>query len=193
LLFPSFNKVDNIAFQYVGGLVRNVFHVHISSGSPEFGILKFTRHYNVDVHRKLEELGLAPVLIAHELCFGWKVILMEDARREGFVTLSDITFENIETVNEVMQAVLTALVQIHDTCHVIIADLRAPNILIRIHDLAIKFIDFDWSGEIGDSWPLVAKNESINWPPNSDPGNALTFEHDFFMIDELRKDLEATI
>ena len=108
-----------------------------------------------------------------------------DASYEGFRALS-------ETLSETSQSGGSEQ-KVHDL-NVVLADLRSPNILVRKNkensrdcdvilpslnnsgSFDILFVDFDWSGFVGEPWPEVAKNPEIPWPDGSSPGMPLQVE-----------------
>jgi hypothetical protein len=182
LIFPWMTEIEceqsSYKFQYLGGIVRGVFHVRYND---RFGVVKFTNRYNIKVHTILANEGLAPALICHQtISEGWIAVLMEDARQDGFVVLRDI----VKTTPFVANKITEAVDKVH-AAGVILADLRAPNILVHPDTFSVMFIDFDWSGLQGDSWPPVSKNPNLKWPPASDPGQLLTAAQDIFMLAQI--------
>jgi hypothetical protein len=67
----------------------------------------------------------------------------------------------------------------------VLSKLTAMGTCVHPDTFSVMFIDFDWSGLQGDSWPPVSKNLNLKWPPASDPGQPLTAAQDIFMLAQI--------
>jgi serine/threonine protein kinase len=138
-------------------------------------------HYGIDAHRKLAEVGCAPVLFGVARFKGERsAYVMEHlSPAEGWVTLHEYLKDNKDAVSHIYTSVeqLLDVMRENDVAH---GDLRPNNIMIRdikdIGKVELKVIDFDWAGESGKVRYPMRRNESIRW--SAGPGEPILTEHD---------------
>jgi serine/threonine protein kinase len=140
-------------------------------------VVKFTRTYSEDVHRRLANRGFAPELYAVEdLAGGWKMVVMEYL--SGWEMLGKIAHEERLKYKEKLQQ---ALGVIHDR-ELVHGDVRGPNILVSGDD--IKLIDFDHCGTEGETrypreWDHTLRREDIK------EGDVMQRDHDNWMLERI--------
>ena len=67
------------------------------------------------------------------------------------------------------------------------ADLRETNVYWNKTNNRVMLIDFDWAGKNeSDCYPMNM-NPEIAWPEGAESGNLLSFEHDRYWIEFLKK------
>ena len=147
-------------------------------------LIKFTRNYSVEVHKKMEEMGFAPKFYrAEKMSNGYFVIEMEYL--DGYVELQ-MKHLDIAGVVEKLESILDSLHQ-NGFVH---GDFRYKNIMIQLDSggklMNLKVIDFDLSGKNGvDVYP-GGLNPKISWHPTVEWSGKLLFEHDTHFLELMK-------
>lgn len=160
-------------------------------------VVKFSAKYNLDAHRAMAEVGLAPKLYFHaQLRGGVHMVVMESIDGSGVRKV----FGYKEIPNIVTKQIEAALNVLHDK-NLVHGDVCSSNILTtKAYDATspkstavkdidtpwrIYLIDFDWAGEADkDRYHLLLESSG---PRNSDmrPGALLKTMHDDMMLRQI--------
>ena len=92
-----------------------------------------------------------------------------------------------ETLLNIYKDIKIAIDELHNN-NIVFADLRPPNILIRVLDGKHKatLVDFDWCGiDRVDRYP-ASMNWKQPWHNDVKPNGLLKKEHDYHMLDKLK-------
>ena len=144
-------------------------HVYRAKGarylsSQRYFAVKFTPSYSFDLHRLLEEKGLAPELLtSFQLKSGLFCIIMEWISPvlscEELVEL-DITYKR-QIAHQLFQ-----VLYILEHNDFVLGDIRSPNILVTRNgkDYKVVIIDLDFSGQAGvASYPVELNMSEFPW------------------------------
>jgi len=152
-------------------------------------VVKFAKRYNSEAHKICYHKDLAPELIfvSENIYNGFYMIIMKYIDGIQLENLITDTHCSQETLLNIYKDIKIAIDELHRN-NIVFADLRPPNILIRVLDSKHKvtLVDFDWCGRDGvDRYPA-----SINWkqPWHNDvkPNGLLKKGHDYHMLDQLK-------
>ncbi|KAJ7241717.1 hypothetical protein B0H12DRAFT_42281 [Mycena haematopus] len=163
--FPSITSYhsngEDVVFTYISPLESDpacmTFLAALDKTANKKVVIKFVKRYGEEAHRLLARLGLAPELIyfgsisVPGLCYGGLHMIVIDYI-EG-KTLSDAYSDAVLPVR-VTETISKGLDALHAS-DIVYGDLRRPNVMIRNQDQGIMFVDFDWSGKVGQvRYPL---------------------------------------
>lgn len=148
-------------------------------GTPVY--IKFSHRYSEAAHRAAQLAHLAPRLFSVEEIHGWYVVVMEDLSND-YEPLSDVNQEDSSLQQNVEDAVhkLHGLKYVH-------GDIRRVNILVRkpgckSDGLPVAFVDWDWSGKIGEVCYPHNMNPAIKRSKDAVVGTKIKEEHDLDMV-----------
>ena len=148
-------------------------------------VIKFVKRYSQECHSRCFELGIAPELLAFQpLPGGWHVVIMEFL--QSYETLF-VLHRDRKVTDKMIGAVEKAVGKLHEEDFVH-GDLRLPNIMVGPED-SVKFVDFDWSGRLGEALYPPLMNPVIVWHPGAKLGEEIVPEHDMYL---LRSELSRT-
>lgn len=143
-------------------------------------ILKFSKHYALDCHDKMAELGMAPRIIHRTVLLGRHILLMEDLRQHW--TLEEVMARSLNRVHGLHDeaAATTTLQSLLDKVHeagFVFGDLSRHRIMCRLSRVVVdggmtsgvqandfKLIGFVQSGGIGDTRPTRVLS-AAKYPP----------------------------
>ncbi|TDL22023.1 hypothetical protein BD410DRAFT_789110 [Rickenella mellea] len=141
--------------------------------------VKFTKSYNVEAHRLLESLDLAPNLhyVSPPNGAGWLMVVTEYV--DALVDPWALSGEDVRQVYGGLEKAVDAL----HADGLVFGDLRFPNILIQktagdIKSLRVLLIDFDMCGKDGVARYPMNLNEELGWPDGVAPNSVIEKEHD---------------
>ena len=178
--YPSFQQYDTTTIQYERRLGVHLFYGTVDSKKV---LVKFAHTYCADVHKLLEESGLAPRLFHVQEVDDKKVIVMEHVEGAGHIDeyLSSATQAECEGLKEQCR---NALAILHDNNYVH-GDFRPCNILVT-PTLKVQIIDFEWSGKVEEAkYPLYMNHVDIEWPCGATDGGIITKDHDVHFLNLL--------
>ena len=143
----------------------------VKMGSDRNAVLKLAYNYNIEVHRKLADVELAPKIIGYEkLCGCYHIILMEymgDSYESVFNHLQNSRNAALDR-DKIYESLGEILVKIKNL-RIVHGDFRSANILAKrsVDDPSLledfKLIDFELSGEVDEPYPFLAlRNERIS-------------------------------
>lgn len=198
--FPSIDSYrhpltnQEVQFRYVKALEPDptcvTFLVTQDGNEPEEVVLKFVTCYGVEAHKHMAERGLAPKLIYHGSIgdgagYGnLRMVIMEYVQGE---TLS-VGYGKGALPEEVRESVKAALMALRDGGFVY-GDLRRPNVMLTDEDgpmkSRIRFIDFDWSGKLGDVIYPPHLSCYIKETSGADDGDVIQRKHEDGMLERL--------
>jgi hypothetical protein len=144
-------------------------------------VVKFTCRYANDVHRACAEKGIAPELrYSQRLGYGWSMVVMDylDSYHSLFV------LQKCQRLTEEIRASVHARLKILHDAKFVHGDMRSPNILLG-PDGDVKFIDFDWAGDIGNARYPTSMNPNIGWHQDVGLGKPIETSHDIYLVDDL--------
>ena len=171
LTFPHIDSVAGTRLTYVDKLSEGRYAYQAVLEDGRDVVVKFALNYSAACHRGCHALGIAPELIGCEsLPGGWCAVVME--LLDGHTTLQKRRLPRA--------TVERAVGQIHEAGFVH-GDLRLPNILVGPDD-AIKIIDFDWAGTVGEAVYPPLLNPDIPWHPDVKLGAKILPEHDLHLL-----------
>ena len=180
-MFPR--SVDDIDLRYSRRLIdeKRLWLATMIDGDLERKVVvKYTCRYAMDVHRACAEKGIAPPLrYSRRLGYGWIMVVMDYL--DDYHSLFDLQKKQ-RLSEDVKRSIHARLKTLHEA-RFVHGDMRSPNILLG-PDGDVKFIDFDWSGCIGDARYPTSMNPQINWHPDVGLGKPIETEHDFYLVDE---------
>jgi hypothetical protein len=121
-------------------------------------LVKFVRHYCLELHDICASSGHAPTLLAYErLPGGWHGVAMEYVADAVPITQHRHISKHFENWKTVLQE-LVAMFHNRDFVH---GDLRDANI-ISGDDGRVQIVDFDWGGRVGEvSYPTPKLNAEL--------------------------------
>ncbi|KAE9392036.1 hypothetical protein BT96DRAFT_944949 [Gymnopus androsaceus JB14] len=147
--------------------------------------IKFSRRYGEATHRRAQEVGLAPQLLSVEQIHGWYIVAMEDLS-QSYETLHDVLYNghDVDQARTLLSDVQAAVRKLHALGHVH-GDIRPVNILVRNLGVgfghSIVFVDWDWSGAIGNVCYPHNMNPAIKRSEDAVVGTEIKQEHDLAM------------
>ncbi|KAF9002684.1 hypothetical protein BDQ17DRAFT_1542161 [Cyathus striatus] len=154
-------------------------------------IIKFVRRYGTNVHRWLEEKGLAPKLLGmKKLPGGWIMVVMELLSELKWRNLHDYTrLRGVFDRSGLVKVIHEALEDLHNN-GMVHGDIRDVNIMVDIRQeipTIMKFIDFDWAGSVGEVTypPFVNKASDLKRPEAVSYGVDIVPAHDMHMCNNL--------
>lgn len=178
--FPRFltqiEKMKN--FNYVERLGnKNLWLAEVEiDGSKQHVVVKFTCRYCREVHDACHNNGIAPKILYYvELDSDWSLIIMEYL--QDYLSLDDLS--DNKRIN--MHSNILKAVDILHRLHFVHGDLRGPNILIGPND-DVKFIDFDWSGKVGEAEYPESLNQFVNWHQDAGFHKKIYPSHDLHLV-----------
>ena len=168
----------------------------VKMGSDRNAVLKLAYNYNIEVHRKLADVELAPKIIGYEkLCGCYHIILMEymgDSYESVFNHLQNSRNAALDR-DKIYESLGEILVKIKNL-RIVHGDFRSANILAKrsVDDPSLledfKLIDFELSGEVDEPYPFLAlRNQRISWPMGFHSYMPRKFDHDVFMLNEMNE------
>ncbi|KXN89199.1 hypothetical protein AN958_05902 [Leucoagaricus sp. SymC.cos] len=143
--------------------------------------IKFVRRYSQAVHEKCAEMGIAPKLRGFEdIGAGWKMVIM-DALDEEYKS-----FDKSILPADTRRQIEERLVELHQA-NFVHGDVRDANIMVRKDGKpGFMFIDFDWSGTIGEVCYPINVNKVDLWRPDDvSDGLLIKSDHDMAMLDHI--------
>ncbi|KAI0686932.1 hypothetical protein BC835DRAFT_1420050 [Cytidiella melzeri] len=158
--------------------------------SPSCYVVKFSRRYSATVHQLLAARGHAPRLLHCEPITGnWLVIVMDESQ---YTALHDIPRLTTNQKDEICRRVEDITRELHEAGYVH-GDIRTSNLLVdpaslagELKDVKVHFIDFDWSGAIGQArYPLGVNSITVKRPDGARGGELITTGHDMDMVSYL--------
>ena len=84
---------------------------------------------------------------------------------------------------------MTAINTLHEN-GLVHGDLHAANILWR--DGEVRFVDFDWAGEVGEARYPGNMNPKINWAIGVGLHKLIRIEHDQHLVKSIYENVECT-
>lgn len=168
-----------------------VYLVKTSTGKS--AVLKLACDYDINFHRKLCCVDLAPKIYGYEkICGQYHVILMEYFENSDniYTHLHDNISLNGSHLFDSLKNILVTLRNLN----LVHGDFRSSNILAKRSDsdpsilIEFKLIDFDFSGTMNEPYPFLAmKSKDLKWPEGFNSFMPRTFDHDSFMLNEMYK------
>lgn len=176
-LHPYFNF--NSKLEYLSNLAgkARVWKANMTMDSRSVVVVvKFSKRYGTDVHKLLQDNGMAPVI--HHITTlpgGWKAIIME---------YIEVNFTEVDDAQQFsdFKAKLSTLLRNNKFVH---GDLRSQNV-IRCGNGTFKVVDFDWAGKDGEAKYPLDINTNHEWAPNVQAGGIMYHGHDQFQLDKLK-------
>lgn len=178
-------------FTYDGPLTKNyakpIWKAQLDDNTEI--VVKFAKRYNSEAHKICHHKDLAPELIfvSENIYNGFYMIIMKYIDGIQLDNLITDTHCTQETLINIYKDIKIAIDELHRN-NIVFANLRPPNILIRVLDgkHKVTLVVFDWCGrDRVDRYPA-----SINWeqPWHNDvkPNGLLKKEHDYHMLDQLK-------
>ena len=143
--------------------------------------IKFSCRYSEAAHRAPQLARLAPRLLSVEEIHEWYVVVMEDLSND-YEVLSDVDRED----SSLQQHVKVAVRKLHSLKYVH-GDIRRVNILVQKPDCKsdgppVVFVDWDWSGKIGEVCYPHSMNPTIKRSEDAVAGTEIMQEHDLDMV-----------
>jgi hypothetical protein len=166
------------AFKYTAQPYVDKLIFHGTMGKDKV-FVKFVRRYSKEAHLKCASLGFAPALRGFDLIpGGWYMVVM-DLLREGYHGLDQSDAKG-SFQNEIREKVE----RLHQEGFVH-GDIRTTNIMVdKKGSPGMMLVDFDWSGEIGQTrYPINVNNETIKRPYGAHDNELILAQHDITMID----------
>jgi hypothetical protein len=137
--------------------------------------------YGREAHEYLASRGFAPKLLGFQSVGAFHMVVMEFVEGDMWIGQRHAS-QYWETFESTMG-------QFHQAGFVH-GDLRHPNILVSKD--GPKILDFDWAGRIGEPiYPRVLNRRDIRWPTGAVVRALITIEHDIFMLEQLKTDVEV--
>ena len=159
---------------------------------PDGGFDKFLRQgasYGEDVHSWCSTRLFAPPFDVTQLCPGWKKIRMDAIGDQWKVALLATG-----SVRDKVVAKVTELLHLLHKAGYVHGDIRASNVLFRMHgsedvqcqpDVNIMLIDFDDAGRVPDAhYSLLPFNPDVPSHPDVMPGGRIDAEHDLWRVED---------
>jgi serine/threonine protein kinase len=146
-------------------------------------VVKFTCRYATEVHHACAEKGIAPALrYSQRLGSGWIMVVMDHL--DGYHSLFDLQRKKEQRLTEDMRKSVHASLKILHDAKFVHGDMRPPNILLGPDD-DVKFIDFDWAGNVNETRYPASMNPNIGWHPDVGLGKPIETKHDTYLVDEI--------
>ncbi|CAJ0625788.1 13376_t:CDS:2 [Entrophospora sp. SA101] len=178
-------------FTYDGPLTKNyakpIWKARLDDNTEI--VVKFAKRYNSEAHKICYHKDLAPglIFVSENIYNGFYMIIMKYIDGIQLDNLITDTHCTQETLINIYKDIKIAIDELHCN-NIVFADLRPPNILIRVLDgkHKVTLVVFDWCGrDRVDRYPA-----SINWeqPWHNDvkPNGLLKKEYDYHMLDQLK-------
>ena len=158
---PGSKPDDSLEFQIQRKFYRDWHNrlLYLAKASDDKTILvKFVRHYCIELHDICASSGHAPALLAFErLPGGWYGVAMEYVADAVPITEHRHISKHFKNWKTVLQE-LVAMFHNRDFVH---GDLRDANI-ISGDDGHVQIVDFDWGGRVGEvSYPTPKLNAEL--------------------------------
>jgi hypothetical protein len=150
-------------------------------------VVKFTAQYHPEAHRRLADMGFAPLLHACvPVCGGLFMVVMD--RVHGKLAW-DLVQRNELIPDEVYEDIRDAITLLHSD-NLVFGDLRTPNIMVvpsgsgRCRGM---LIDFDWVGEHGVGRYPASLDDGLEWAsPGIQRYGIMEKAHDIAMLNQFK-------
>jgi len=152
------------------------------TGDGEEVLVKFVRRYSLEAHQWCMNAGFAPELKGFQVIGDrWCMVVMEYLK--DHVTLDKGEWKPERYKKDIREK----LSSLHRAGFVH-GDIRDANILVRCESEVagsekVWFIDFDWSGRIGEVCYPANLNQEIRRHEDAQDGKMIRPEHDMAMVD----------
>jgi hypothetical protein len=192
ITFQNVTKMNNNLIESVDEPYFNPRVYMVKTASNEKAVLKLAHNYNIEIHKKMASVGLAPKIIGYEeLCGSYHIILMEyngDSYDILFNHLNNYDFNGHDIYKS-----LQGLTEKFKEFNIVHGDFRSCNIIVKrslnnpsvIEDF--KLIDFEFSGNVDTPYPFMSLlNQEISWPKGFNSYMPRKLEHDQFMLEKIK-------
>jgi serine/threonine protein kinase len=196
--FPSIRAYRDasgvmVDFTYAKPLERDptcvTFLAKTLEASPKSIVVKFVERYGKEAHKLLEEMEVAPRL----LYYG-KIGVSDEHPTYGHLRMVVMEYLDGMMANQAqmvdqlpstfIEEVKMILGRLHENGFVF-GDFWSANIMITRNN-KVKFVDFDWAGEVGVSHYPLLMSQQIQWPDGVGKGLAVMEKwHDLDMLKRL--------
>ena len=184
------------------------FIVKVKSSDRKL-VVKFVQRYGVEPHELLATEGMAPRLLYCGLLDGKTDARDGESRARGstgagglyvgpirMVVVEYIEGTTLDKARNAPEDIKRKIEKIVKTLHdhqFVFGDLRTPNIMIT--GSKVYFIDFDWSGKVGEARYPLNLSVRVRWPkiPQYLELKPILVEHDLFMLSELSDPIRRAI
>ena len=171
---PYFRDCNLGKLTYVNNTLvqENKWLYEATADGGEHVVVKFVRYrYGEDVHRYLNEKGLAPKL--HQVVTlpgNWRAVIMEKVGGKQFAE------EDLEVVRPKLLELRAALKE-RKFVH---GDLRPQNITVSSDKKRVTVVDFDWAGVSGSAtYPKeINLSPECKWHEDVECGGVIDHKHD---------------
>ncbi|KAE9394241.1 hypothetical protein BT96DRAFT_978624 [Gymnopus androsaceus JB14] len=178
---------ETTSFTYIRRVDPSRLVFEIKTEHNDILYVKYTQQYGEAAHRKAQEIGLAPKLLAcTELEGGWKMVVMESIPT-CYEAVDDI-FKKADAV--VKEAIKRKVREALDPFFVegyVHGDLRPANIFFDVKEKKVLLIDYDWAGPVGKvRYPPSVWTTATIWRPEAHLSlRLISLEHDREMVEHL--------